>query len=94
MILFCVSSVCVCVCTLSHSVVSNSLQPQACQTPLPMGFSRPELWGGLPFSPLGDLPKPGIEPTSLEAPTLADRFFTTELPGKPCVTRGSIFLAL
>ena len=27
-----------------------------------MGFSRQEYWGGLPFSPLGDLPDPRIEP--------------------------------
>ena len=33
----------------------------------------------LPFPPPGDLPKPGIEPTS---PALAGRFFTTKPPGK------------
>ena len=32
---------------------------------------------------LGDLPDPGIEPTSLESPALAGGFFTTEPPGKP-----------
>ena len=31
----------------------------------------------------GDLPDPGIEPTILESPALASRFFTTEPPGKP-----------
>ena len=31
----------------------------------------------------GDLPDPGIEPTSLAFPALADGFFTTTLPGKP-----------
>ena len=36
----------------------------ACQAPLPMGFSRQEYWSGLPFSSLGDLPNPGIEPRS------------------------------
>ena len=36
----------------------------ACQTPLPMGFSRQEYWSGLPFPSLGDLPNPGIEPRS------------------------------
>ena len=30
-----------------------------------MGFSRQEYWSGLPFPPPGDLPNPGIEPTSL-----------------------------
>ena len=32
------------------------------------------------------LPDPGIKPTSPKAPTLAGRFFTTELPGKPTYT--------
>ena len=30
-----------------------------------MEFSRPEYWSGLPFSPPGDLPDPGIKPGSL-----------------------------
>ena len=30
-----------------------------------MGFSRQEHWSGLPCPPPGDLPNPGIEPTSL-----------------------------
>ena len=42
-----------------------------------MGFSRQEYWSGLPFPPLGNLPDPGIEPTSPESPTLAGGFFTT-----------------
>ena len=36
----------------------------AYQAPLPMEFARQEHWSGLPFSPLGDLPSPGIEPGS------------------------------
>ena len=32
-----------------------------------MGFPRQEYWSELPFPPPGDLPDPGIEPTS---PTL------------------------
>ena len=46
------------------------------QAPLSMGFSRQEYWSGLPFPPPGDLPNPGIEPTS---PAL-QRVFTTEPP--------------
>ena len=46
------------------------------QAPLSMGFSRQEYWSGLPFSPSGDLPNPGIEPVSLTAPVLAGGFFT------------------
>ena len=45
-----------------------------------MDFSRQEYWTGLPFTTLGYPPDPGIEPAS---PTLAGRFFTTELLGKP-----------
>ena len=48
--------------------------------PLSMGFSRQEFWSGFPFLPPGDLPNPGIKPSS---PSLAGRFFTTEPPGKP-----------
>ena len=59
------------------SVVSDSLQPHvARQTPLSTGFSRKEYWSGLPCPPRG-LPDPGIEPTSLRSPPLADGFFTT-----------------
>ena len=51
------------------------------QVPLSIGSSRQEYWNGLPFPSSEDLPNPGIEHAS---PALADRFFTTELPGKPC----------
>ena len=37
----------------------------AYQAPLSMEFSRQEYLSGLPFSTPGDLPDPGIEPTSL-----------------------------
>ena len=30
-----------------------------------MEFSRQKYWNGLPFPPPGDVPDPGIEPTSL-----------------------------
>ena len=45
-----------------------------------MGFSRQEYWGGLPFSSPGDLPDPGIEPSSL---TLQADSLPSEPPGKP-----------
>ena len=35
------------------------------QAPLSMGFSRQEYWSGLPFPSPGDLPDPGIKPSSL-----------------------------
>ena len=49
------------------------------QVPLSMGFSRQEYWNGLPCPPPGDLPDPGIEPTSSMPPALAGRFFATRL---------------
>ena len=61
---------------LSHSVISNSLQP--CQSSLSMGFSRQEHWSGLPFSSPGDLPDPGIEPS----PALQADSLPSEPPGK------------
>ena len=42
-----------------------------------MGFSRQEYWSGLPCLPPGDLPDPGIKPTSLKSPALAGEFSTT-----------------
>ena len=44
------------------------------------GISQTRKLGGLPFPSPGDLPDPGIEPTSR---TLAGRFFITEPPEKP-----------
>ena len=42
-----------------------------------MEFSRQEYWSMLPFPTPGDLPDPGIKPTSLESPALAGGFFST-----------------
>ena len=49
------------------------------QITLSMGFSRKEYWCELPFPPPGDLPGPGIKPTSLMLPALAVGFFTTSV---------------
>ena len=71
--------------SLSHVqpfVTPSTVAPQA---PLSMGFSRQELWSGLPFSTLGDLPNPQIKPMSQTQgsnPALVGEFFTTEPPGK------------
>ena len=65
------------------AVVSAPATPWtvAHQAPLSMRFSRQEHWSGLPFPPPGDLPNPGIEPSS---PALTGGFFTpTEPQGKP-----------
>ena len=50
-----------------------------------MGFSRQEYWSGLLFPSPGDLPDPGIEPTS---PALQADALTSEPPGKPKKKRG------
>ena len=49
----------------------------ALQALLSMGFSRQEYWSGLPCSPPGGLPDPGIKPAPLKSPELAGRFLTT-----------------
>ena len=41
-----------------------------------MGFSRQEYRSGLSRPPLGDVPNPGIELTSLKSPALVGGFFT------------------
>ena len=61
-------------CLVSKSSLTL-LQPRGLQAPLSMGFPRQEYWSGLPFPPPGDLPHPGVEPTS---PALAGGFFTAE----------------
>ena len=65
---------------MSDSFATPALRTVAHQACLSMGFPRQEYWSGLPFPSPGDLPYPGIEPTS---PALAGIFFTTLPPGKP-----------
>ena len=80
-----------CICLLLKivecSVLSwvNSAIPRivACQAPLSIGLSRQEYWTELSLPPSGDLPDPGIEPSSPVSPVFAGRFFTTAPPGKP-----------
>ena len=50
------------------------------QAPLSMGFSRQGYWSGLPFPSPGDLPDPGIKPSS---PAMQADALTSEPPGKP-----------
>ena len=52
------------------------------QVPLFMGFSRLEYWNGLVFIPPGDLPNPGIEPTSPVFPALQADSLPNEPSGK------------
>ena len=75
-------------CVLSHFSCVRlfvTLWTIACQAPLSMGFSRQEYLSGLPCPPPGDLPSPGIEPTSPTSPALAGGFFTTAPHEKPFI---------
>ena len=69
------------------------------QAPLLMGFPRQEYWSGLPFPSPGDLPDPGIKPTSLGPPALAGGFFTIEPAGENhmyilSIYMGSLYLCV
>ena len=67
----------------------------ALQAPLSMEFSSQESWSGLPFPTPGNLPDPGIKPTSL---ALASRFITTKPPwkhiSKKYLTKNIIFFLI
>ena len=51
--------------------------------PLAMGISRQGYWSRLSFSPPGDLPNLGTEPTFPASLALAGGFFTVVASGKP-----------
>ena len=55
---------CVCACLLSHLQRFATPWTAAHQAPLSVGFSRQEHLSGLLFPPQGNLPSPGIKPTS------------------------------
>ena len=60
-------------CTPSHFSpvrLLGTLWTVAHQPPLSMVFTRQEYWSGLPCSPPGDLPDPGIKPSSSVSPAL------------------------
>ena len=60
-----------CVCSVAQSCLTvwDSMD---CSPPgfSVHGFFRQEYWSGFPFPPPGDLPDPGIKPTSLVSPAL------------------------
>ena len=66
-----------CVHAKSLSRVTVTPGAVARQAPLSVEFSEQEYWSGFPCPPPGDLPDPGIEPSSLKSPVLAGRFFPT-----------------
>ena len=51
-------------CVLDCVWLFGTPRTLACQAPPSMGFSWQGYWSGLPFPPPGDLPDPGIQPTS------------------------------
>ena len=55
---------CLCAQLLSHVWLFATPWAIAHQAPLSTEFSRQEYWSGLPFPTPGDLPNPGIKPTS------------------------------
>ena len=57
-----------------------ALWTAARQAPLSLAFSRQECGDGLPGPPPGDIPEPGIEPTS---PALLPASSPSEPPEKP-----------
>ena len=69
----------------SHVWLFVSLRTVACQAPLFTGFSRQEYWSGLPCPLPGDLPDPGIKPSSLMPPALAGKFFTPGTTWEACL---------
>ena len=74
----------VCMCSVAQSRLTLC-NPMDCspQALLPMEFSRQEYWNRLSFPTPGDLPNPGIKPTSHVSSALAHRFFTTVPLGNP-----------
>ena len=87
---------CVCVCVwhrFSCVWLFVTLWTITHQAPLYMEFSRQEYWSGLPCPPSGDLPDPGIEPTSLMSPALAGRSSLPLVsPGKPDISHSSFLI--
>ena len=64
----------------------------ACQGPLSMGFSRKEYWSGLPCTPPGDLPNPGIKRGSLAMQ--ADFFYQLSYQESPRMWPNDAFRAI
>ena len=83
--MFIISSVCVCDQSLSCVRLFATPWAVAHQSPLSVEFSREEHCSGLPFPSPGDLPDPGIKPTS---PAFAGGFCTTAPSKKPLIPCG------
>ena len=77
----------------SHVWLFKTSWTVAYPAPLSMGFSRQEYWSGLPCPASGDLPDPGIEPSSLTSPALEGRFFTTSSSWVDCYTPTAVSMS-
>ena len=64
-------------------LILPSAQTAACQAPLSKGFPRQEHWSELPLPSPGNLPNPGIKPSS---PQLQVNSLPTKPQGKPFLT--------
>ena len=77
----------ICACVHAKSLQSCPAlcdpMDNACQAPLSIGFSKQEYWSGLPCPLPGDLPDPGIKPTSPPAPALQADSLPLSNQGKP-----------
>ena len=71
---------CVCSVAQSYPTLLWFTWTVNCHVPVSMGFPRQEYWSRLPFPSPGNLPNPGIEPTSL---ALVGIFFTVAPLGSP-----------
>ena len=74
------------VCMRPHAYLRGQSCPTLCN---PMDYKLPgsSVHGILPYLSPGDLPNPGIKPTSPVVSYIAGRFFTTEPWRKPCTSR-------
>ena len=70
---------------LCHSVMSDfmTLWTVSLQASLSVGFCRQESWRELLCPPPGDLPNPGIKPSSLALQEIKRDSLQSEPPGKP-----------
>ena len=79
---------------LGHHSAFTCVHAQSCSTlcdpmdysPPPSsvhGISRQEYWSESPFPPTGDLPDPGIKPTSPESPALQEDSLPLSHQGSP-----------
>ena len=78
--------------SLSHIQLFAISWTVAHQAPLFLEFSRLEYCNRLPYPPPGDLPDPGIKPTSLMSPPLAGGFLTTSATGEALYLKTSYLI--